>query len=279
MPSDLHARLAAVLEDARTDGGGFGAQAGQAAEPEPTAVAVLALEDDLGRAWLADRQRSDGRFTVVPGPVETTSTTALAALAFDAWPGAEVARDRAVAVLPRLQVRRLPSEPLVPHDPTTRGWGWTPDTSAWVEPTAWAVLALRRLQPGAPTIADGLRTLADRECVGGGWNYGNRVVYGVEVEPFIQTTAAALLALQDSSPELVERGRALLLDRWRLEAGGLSLSLALAALRLTGGAPAGEIEAALAESFDATAFLGNILTTAWAALATGPGLEHLRIRQ
>jgi hypothetical protein len=149
----------------------------------------------------------------------------------------------------------------------------------WVEPTAWAVLALRRLQPSAPSIEDGLRTLADRECDGGGWNYGNRAVYGVKLEPFVQTTAAALLALQGLSSELVERARRLLLDRWRFEAGGLSLALALAALRLTGDAPMAEIETALAESFEATAFLGNTLATAWAALATGPGLGHLRVRQ
>jgi hypothetical protein len=279
MPSDLHARFTAALEGLRVDGGGFGAQAGQPAEPEPTAVAVLALDDDRGRAWLIDRQHADGRFTVVPGPVESTAATALAALALAARPGAEDARDRAVAVLPRLQARRPVFEPLVPLDATTRGWGWTPDTAVWVEPTAWAVLALRRLQPGAPMIADGLRTLADRECTGGGWNYGNRVVYGVELEPFVQTTAAALLSLQGASAELVQRGRRLLLDRWRLEAGGLSLALALAALRLTGEAPVAEIETALVASFEATAFLGNTLATAWAALATGPGLEQLRIPQ
>jgi hypothetical protein len=278
MPSDLHARLAAALDERRAEGGGFGVQAGQPAEPEPTAVAVLALKDDRARSWLVDNQQSDGRFVVVPGPVETTAATALAALAFHAWPGAELARDRAVASLPGLRARRPTAEPLVPIDPTTRGWGWTQGTAAWVEPTAWAILALRRLRPGDPAIADGLRTLADRECAGGGWNYGNRVVYGVDLEPFVQTTATAMLALQGSSSELVERGRRLLLDRWRLEAGGLSLALALAALRVTGDAPVADIETALAESFDATGFLGNTLSMAWAVLATGPGLDHLRIR-
>jgi hypothetical protein len=279
MPSGLGARLADALRRERAGDGGFGPQAGQAAEPEPTAVGVLALDDDEGRRWLVEHQRRDGRFTVVPGAVQTTAATALAALALDTGleAQAEAARDRAVGVLPRLQARRAAPEPLAPQDPTARGWGWTPDTFGWVEPTAWAVLALRRLQPGAATIGDGLRALADRECVGGGWNYGNRIVYDVELVPFVQTTAAALLALQGVEPQLVDRGRRFLLARWRDEAAGLSLALALAALRLTGEAPVDEIETALAASFDTTGFLGNTLTTAWAALATGPGLERLRI--
>jgi hypothetical protein len=272
MPPSLHDRLAAVLRDART-GGGFGPLAGAAPEPEPTAVATLALDDATGRDWLEAHQGGDGRFTVVPGPVQTTAATALAALALDPGP----ARVRALAVLPHLEVRRTPREALVPHDPTTRGWGWTPATSAWVEPTAWAVLALRRLQPDATAIAEGLRVLEDRECVGGGWNYGNRIVYSVDLEPFVHTTAVAVIALQGTEPALVERGRRLLLERWRSEQGGLSLALTLAALELTGEAPSDEIATALTASFDATGFLGNVLTTAWAALATGPGLERLRV--
>jgi hypothetical protein len=272
MPPSLHDRLAAALRDARTQGG-FGPLAGAAPEPEPTAVATLALDDPAGREWLAANQHADGRFTVVRGPVESTAATALAALALDAG----AARDRALDALPGLRVRRTPREALVPHDPTTRGWGWTPATSAWVEPTAWAVLALRRLRPDSPAIADGLRVLADRECVEGGWNYGNRVVYGVEIEPFVHTTATALLALQGVEPDLVARARRLLLARWPSEPGGLSLAVTLAALRLTGEAPGDEIVTALTASFDTTRFLGSVLALAWATLATGPGLERLRV--
>jgi len=273
MSSALHDRLAAALRDARGPDGGFGPRAGQAAEAEPTAVAALALDDPAGRGWLADHQHRDGRFTVVPGPVESTSATALAALALD--PGA--ARDRALAVLPRLRARRAAADRLVPHDTATRGWGWTPTTFGWVEPTAWAVLALRRLRPAAPEIADGLRVLADRECVGGGWNYGNRVVYGEALAPFVQTTAAAVLALQGAQPDLLARGRRILVERAIEEQGGLSLALTLAALRLTGDEPPAELEDALAARFAATAFLGDVTATAWAALATGPGLERLRV--
>jgi hypothetical protein len=273
MASALHDRLVGVLREARAADGGFGPLAGRVAEVEPTAIAALALDDPAGRDWLATHQRRDGRFTVVPGPVQSTSATALAALALDPGP----ARDRALAVLPRLQARRAGPDRLVPHDPATRGWGWTPTTFGWVEPTAWAVLALRRLRPATPEIADGLRVLADRECTGGGWNYGNRVVYGEALAPFVQTTAAAVLALQGAEPELLARGRRILLDRALEEQGGLSLALASTALRLTGEAPPPEIDAALADRFAATAFLGDVTAIAWAALATGPGLERLRV--
>ena len=39
--------------------------------------------------------------------------------------------------------------------------------------------------------------LLDRACVGGGWNSGNSVVYGVPLPPHVEATAVALLALQD----------------------------------------------------------------------------------
>jgi hypothetical protein len=39
--------------------------------------------------------------------------------------------------------------------------------------------------------------LLDRACVGGGWNSGNSVVYGVRLPAHVEATAIALLALQD----------------------------------------------------------------------------------
>jgi hypothetical protein len=67
--------------------------------------------------------------------------------------------------------------------------------------------------------------------VKGGWNYGNRRVLGEALEPFPDTTALALLALQGSA-----RGEALAegcdaLERL-LDEKASSLALALAALAL-----------------------------------------------
>jgi len=39
--------------------------------------------------------------------------------------------------------------------------------------------------------------LLDRVCIGGGWNSGNTLVYGVALRPHVEATSVALLALQD----------------------------------------------------------------------------------
>ena len=119
-------------------------------------------------------------------------------------------------------------------DPTFRGWSWTPFTFGWIEPTSRALLALQVLRPSATAeIEDAVKLLADRSCVGGGWNYGNREVWEKELEPYAQTTAIALIGLQGAGdPKVVADGYAVLRRLWPVENGGMSLGVALLALRL-----------------------------------------------
>jgi hypothetical protein len=56
----------------------------------------------------------------------------------------------------------------------------------------------------------------------------------------------------------------------------LSLATALAAFRLAGDAEGELVEAALARRFDESGLLDDVVAIAWAAIATGPGLEALR---
>src|SRR5207249_4260385 len=80
---------------------------------------------------------------------------------------------------------------------TLRGWPWAEGNFSWVEPTAWACLALQRIgQDDQERVQDGLRVLLDRTLPGGGLNYGNRVVLGLALEPIPTPTALALLAMQ-----------------------------------------------------------------------------------
>jgi hypothetical protein len=85
-----------------------------------------------------------------------------------------------------------------------RGWGWTPQTSSWVEPTAFALMALRGASPqdlpgnAAERRASAIALLYDRMCPGGGWNCGNPRVYGVDGEALGLSTCWALLALRDA---------------------------------------------------------------------------------
>ncbi len=273
MSADLYRRASARLLATRS-GAGFGSRPGLAAEPEPTALAAIALDDDDARGWLLQNQRQDGGFALVAASVVNDSSTALAALALPPGGPRESALDHVVSH----QAQRLPANPDAPHDPSLRGWGWTPATFGWIEPTARAVLALLVLRPSAEAqIADGLAVLADRECAGGGWNYGNRLVLGVDLPPYAQTTAAAAMALQGVEPNLLVRGLSALDGLWRTEdRGGLSLAMSLAAFRLAERAEAGEVERALSTELEQSGLLDDVVSLSWAAIASGPGLERIR---
>jgi hypothetical protein len=193
--------------------------------------------------------------------------TALASLALS--PG--TARERALDHLEASQASRIPSSPEVPHNAATRGWAWTADAFGWIEPTSWAVLALRKLRPSSSAIADGLAVLVDRECEGGGWNYGNREAFGVPLPPYAQTTALSLIALQGTPGGLVERGRGALRELVGHEAlGPLTAATAAVALRLLGDADGERL------GEEARSGLGRVapvdaVTTAWVMLATASG--------
>jgi hypothetical protein len=273
-PGELRAALRRLLLEARAPDGGFGTRPGQASEPEPTALAAIALDDPAAREWLLQHQAADGGFGLgIPGDVSDAATP----LAAVALPAGE-ARERALDHLLGNRAQRVPDTPEIPHRPDVAGWGWTPDTFGWVEPTARAVLALRLLRPEAQgAIADGVALLEDRECVGGGWNYGNRIVLGEELPPYAQTTAVALLGLQGLALPAVGRGLGVLRRLWRKERGGLTLAQALAAFRLARDPEAAAVERALARRFQETGFLGDVVALAWAAIAVGDGIERIRV--
>ncbi|MGH7563286.1 MAG: hypothetical protein ACREK5_02555 [Gemmatimonadota bacterium] len=204
--------------------GGWGSASGGPSATEVTSLAVMALrgaEDpeaarsiERGLAWLRDRQRKDGSWPVSDQVPMGSWMTSLAALALA---GSPVDRSRAVAGArwlleqkgrPVPWVTRLfffvfPRYNVIDLDLDLKGWPWFEDTFGWVEPTACALLALKTLRadlPAEPTrsrIEEGERLILDRVCEGGGWNYGNSRVYDEELWPYPDTTALALLALQD----------------------------------------------------------------------------------
>ena len=80
-----------------------------------------------------------------------------------------------------------------------RAWSWARGTASWVEPTAYAVLALKANQMrDHERVKVGEAYLLDRACYDGGWNYGNKEVLQVKLEPMPTNTCFALLALQDT---------------------------------------------------------------------------------
>ena len=264
----------ALLARSRNPDGGFGARPGQPSEAEPTALAALALDDAPARSWLTEHQREDGSFSIETGPYVNDSATALGALALRPGPERELALDH----LETTRARRVPSTDAIPIDADAVGWGWAADTASWVEPTARALWALRVARSSSPLVAAGVALLRDRESVGGGWNYGNRVVLREDLPPFVQTTAVALIGLHGFDSELEARGLAALRRLWPVEAaGGLSLATALGAFHVHGArADAGPVQEALEDLVRETGLQSDVVSLGWAALVLNgrlPGAE------
>lgn len=212
----------ALLRAAQNADGGWGYFKGKQSMLEPTVYALLAFAGREGRSaafvrggrLLASWQLADGSWpasSVVNEPHWATSLVIrlrCAAGVFDE--GFINAVDWLVALtgyesrpLARLAHWLRPS--LVEFDSALTGWPWQPRTTAWIEPTAHAVMALRqvvkhardseKLKAMASRIDTGQRMLLERRCRDGGWNYGNRRVLGVDLPSYPETTALALMAL------------------------------------------------------------------------------------
>jgi hypothetical protein len=280
MPTELASHLRDVLIAGRNPDGGWGYYAGKASRLEPTCWALLALFYDrrpedpavlsAGLHLLANWQRADG-LIAEPALPPNLAFNGLASLVFTA------ARPSVPAEAADGQVRRrllagivgVRSEKAwnwnspVRQDNSLVGWPWTEDAFGWVEPTAWCALAFKETgvgerPPGSQErLEQAERLLFDRQCVGGGWNYGNSEVLGQKLHAYVSTTALVLLALQDrrTRPE-VRHSVEYLLRQWPHELGGLALGLTLHCFRVYA-LPTAEVEAALAAGWQKSAFLGN----------------------
>ncbi len=230
--NDLHDELLRL----RQPGPGWGNRPGGAAYVEPTALAALALSaserpdaaTETRKAvaeaadWLCRLQQADGGLGLSPELPNPRWTTPLAILLWSA-PGRDgdvrdrksrdcVSRDRAVKWL--LAQRGTTWEPTrespYGHDTRITGWAWVDATHSWLEPTATAVLALRRVGLAEHVrTRDGQRLIRDRAIRSGGWNYGNSAVFGADLRPQPAPTGMALLALtgvEDVDSPLVRLG-------------------------------------------------------------------------
>ncbi len=256
---DLRQDIAAGLLGAQAADGGWSTVGGGPPDTESTAWAVIALRDRSGdavraalsgRDWLLRQQRPDGAWPVwpsVPVPGWTTSLAVLslagaeerAATAGGEWLLGTRARRASWSARTLIRLRWI--EPSVELDHSLTGFPWVPDTFSWVEPTSWAILALRTLQGRLSETERRGRTdeavelLLDRACVGGGWNYGNRTVLGEDLWPYPDTTAIALLALMDAGGHpAVAAGFRSLDEMLAGRASRLSLSLGVLARRAHG---------------------------------------------
>ena len=233
--------------------GGWGYLAGAAPCTEPTCLACLALsayKTDTeayarGLAWLARLQRLDGGVPVASNVASPSWTTGLAVLAWSASIGETAGHyrpqiEKAVHWLLHTRGKPIAPNPRVyGHDTTLEGWSWVENSHSWVEPTAYAVLALRAAEKERDRrVRDGIRLILDRAIPGGGWNYGNTRVFANTLRPFPGPTGIALTALGGEPPDSrIDSGIAYLISVLQRVRAPLSLSWGLVGLSAWGKRP------------------------------------------
>jgi len=221
--SYLKVRLDALRQSQNADGGwGYfsGGVSGKDAGNrdswlEPTAYAALALlgEPASDRAWklLSSWQLPDGSWKPSANVGISSWGTSLCvtiAIARNDWgPSTRKGVDwllgsygveSSLLNTVMAKIGLLKSE----RNLTLKSWPWKPGTSGWVEPTAHAIVALKRVAAKWPSseLADRVRIgeqqLADTRGRDGGWNYGSPMALGVDLPSYPETTALALLGLQ-----------------------------------------------------------------------------------
>ncbi len=207
-------RLAALAHP----NGGWGYAPGQPAHLEPTCLGLLALSlqpdahrdvFERARAILSSSAAGDGTYRLMRGRDEAVWPTALVLFVESVLDGPMEPRNQAAAALVRLQGRTPKfdeteevDEEIHDIDLSIVGWPWADGNFSWVEPTAWACLALRRAGHGEHArVKEGQRLLLDRTFDEGGINYGNRHILGKPLEPVPGPTALTLLAMQGHESE------------------------------------------------------------------------------
>jgi len=185
---------------------------------ECTCLALLALgleAQDATRTateLLLRLQNRDGGWSTFVDDPESAWATALVLCALNATNDFAVEREKAFHWLMMERGREGSwfwrwkfklADLAVRFDPDRYGWPWLPGSASWVIPTAFSIIAIKQFTAcGRSEISErrirlGVGMLLDRVCLGGGWNSGNSVVYGVPLPAHVEATAIALLALQD----------------------------------------------------------------------------------
>jgi hypothetical protein len=178
---------------------------------EPAALAALALlahgrDAQVALDYLAGSQTADGSVGVELAQNNPGWPTAQAVLAWTvADRQASPAAQRYQTSIARatdwlLETQGLPLErekaEELGHDSTLVGWSWVEGTHSWIEPTAWAVLALKSVGLSEhPRTREAVRLLVDRLLPDGGCNFGNTFVLGQQLLPHLQSSGICMLAL------------------------------------------------------------------------------------
>jgi hypothetical protein len=225
--SDRISSLAETLRSRQMKSGGWAYFDSVQESLEATCLAELALAPERNAnsseaiLFLLKSQLSDGGWPAFLGDSEGSWTTALALCTLNSTGDFTAAREKAFRWLYAERGREghwfwrwkfKTSDRNVRFDPDKYGWPWVTGSASWVIPTAFSIIAIEqftvcnRSEESEKRIHLGVEMLLDRECVDGGWNSGNSLVYGVPLRPHVEATAIALLALQDEQRiEMVQK--------------------------------------------------------------------------
>ena len=225
--SDRISSLAETLRSRQMKSGGWAYFDSVQESLEATCLAELALAPErqanssAAIRFLLKAQLSDGGWPAFLGDSEGSWTTALALCTLNSTGDFTAAREKAFRWLYAERGREghwfwrwkfKTSDRNVRFDPDKYGWPWVTGSASWVIPTAFSIIAIEqftvcnRSEESEKRIHLGVEMLLDRECVDGGWNSGNSLVYGVPLRPHVEATAIALLALQDEQrTEMVQK--------------------------------------------------------------------------
>lgn len=292
--ADLVEQLHERLRD-NANAGGWAYQAGKGSRIESTCWALIALNGTAAGtsagdtsaiphahlSYLRGLQNTAGFLIETDPSLINVTANAMALITFRALGGAAYVESaqRLQAALVALKGVSL-SEPDAKQDNTLQGWPWVRDTFSWVEPTAWALLALKRESRAIGTTVaaarqdEAERLLLNRVCAGGGWNYGNASTLGQDLRAYVPTTAMALLALQNRrSLSAVQQSLKTLIEHQASERGTISLALASTCLKLYGTA-ADRVDEALMQTARRSDSDGNLLAVAMALYALSFDRHH-----
>jgi hypothetical protein len=260
-------RLRALLARTRNADGGWPYYAGRQSRTEPTCWAVLALGDRTGADRLAQWRTPSG-LVADPGVASPNFVfNAMAALTLEAQGSSRTTTAHAIArALLEPKGVRVVEHPAIRQDSSLQGWPWMEGTFSWVEPTAWSLLAVKKLVAHVPEaaarIAQGEALLRDRVCQGGGWNHGNKEVYDRALLPYVPNTAAGVLALQNHGRDrVVLDAVSVLLAQAPREGSTTALAVSWIALSAVGTATA-DLAVRLAERIEVAERIGNLASLA-----------------
>ncbi len=228
------------LIQSQTPGSGWGYRADSPqAFPEPTCYSLLALADTsfsqegpLG--WLASLVNENGKL-YLPNDDSPNWGTSHLIITLSRLNLLQDIRRASIEWLLEWKSQYVETTEVVTLDGTLIGWPWISDTFSWVQPTSYAIFALKLVGlKEHDRVREAEALLFNRICPGGGWNFGNPIILNRPIDPSLSETAIALFALQDvpEAASAIEDGLALLEEGLHKYPTALALSLGILCLQL-----------------------------------------------